>query len=160
MIRRIAVIVSFAVAGFVPALAQTQTPPHPQHPQGRPHHPGPHPPMDPALHAAMHARLVGTWAGTLSAPDGTHTKLHLAVSSDKHGKMALKVDDVQAMKAGSATNVALDGHGLHWTHKISGESCQATAALESVTHHAPETMKGTMACGHREIPFTLQKSKN
>jgi len=104
----------------------------------------------------MHARLLGTWVGTLSSPEGVSTTLQLAVASDKQGKMALRISDVRTMKAASVTYVALDGHGLHWTQTLSGESCQATAALESVAHHAPGTMKGTMACGHREIACVLR----
>jgi hypothetical protein len=159
MIRRLAMIMSLAVGSSVPALAQTQTQTHPPHPQGRPHDPASHPPMDPALHAALHARLHGNWTGTVTSADGVARKLQLAVATDKQGKVTLKVNADRSMNAGSATDVTLDAKGLHWTQPVSGSSCQATAVLEAPAHHGPDAMKGTMACGHGEIPFALQKMK-
>jgi len=159
MIRRLAMLLALVTAGFVPALAQTQTQTHPPHPQGRPHDPAAHPPMDPALHAALHAQFHGSWTGTVTSPDGVSTKLHLAVANDKQGKLTLKVSADRPMKTGPATNVTFDPQGLHWTQAIAGASCKATAVVEAAAHHGPEAMKGTMACAHGEIPFALQKTK-
>jgi hypothetical protein len=159
MIRRVALIVSFAVASFVPTLAQTQTQTHPPHPQGKPHDPADHKPMDPALHAALHARLHGTWTGMVTSSDGIASKLQMAIATDKQGKTTVKMTTDRSMKTGSATDVALDAQGLHWTQPISGASCKATAVLEAAAHHGPDAMKGTLVCGHGEIPFALQKTK-
>ena len=161
MIRRAALVAAFVAAGFAPVLAQTQNPPHPPHPQGQPHDPASHPPMDPALHAALHARMVGNWSGTLTGVDAASTKLQVAIATDKQGQMTLKLVTDRALKAGAANEVALDGHGLHWTQALSGQSCKATATVEAAAaHHGADTMKGTMMCGQQEMTFALQKNQH
>ena len=157
MTRRIVSIAAFAAVSFVTGQAQTQTRPHPQHPQGQPHDRGSHPPMDPALHAALHARLIGEWSGTLTAAHAAETKLQVAVATDKKGQLIIKTKTDGLMKAGAATEIALDSEGLHWTQSMSGRDCKAKAALEASTHHGPETMKGTMTCGTQEWPFAITK---
>lgn len=161
MIRRAALVAAFVAAGFAPVLAQTQTRPHPPHPQGQPHHPpASHPPMDPALHAALHARLVGNWSGTLTGVDAAPTKLQVAIASDKNGQMTLKLATDRSLKAGAATDVALERHGLHWTQALTGKPCKATASVEAAAHHGTDTMKGTMTCGQQEMTFSLQKNQD
>ena len=160
MIRLAALVAAFVAAGLAPVLAQTQTPLHPPHPQGRPHDPASHPPMDPALHAALHARLVGNWSGAITAADATSTKLQMAIASGKEGEMTLRLTADRSLKAGAASEVALDGHGLHWTQNLTGKSCKATATLEAAAaHHGTDTMKGTMTCGQQEMMFALQKNQ-
>lgn len=157
MIRRIALVAALLGAGLAPLLAQTQTRPHPPHPQGRPHDRASHPPVDPALHAALHARLVGNWSGTLTAAHSAETKLQVAVATDKKGELTIKTKTDGLMKSGGATEIALDSEGLHWTQSMSGRNCQAKAALEPSSHHGLETMKGTMTCGTQEMPFAMTK---
>jgi hypothetical protein len=155
MIRSVALTVSLFVAA--PAVAQVQ---HPQtHPQGRPHDPSGHMPMDPAQHAAMHALLHGEWKGTSSSAEGVSGKLALAVASDKHGNVTLKMKADQPIRVGAASNFAIDGNKLQWTQDVSGKPCKTSALLSAATPHAPETMTGSMACEHGEIAFTLQKTK-
>ena len=159
MIRRSALVAMFVAAALVPVLAQTQTRPHPQHPAGQPHDRSSHPPMDPALHAALHARLIGEWSGTLIGADSAETKLQLAIATGKDGQLALKLATDRSLKAGAASEVALDGHGLQWTQALTGKSCRATAAVEgAAAHHGTDTMKGTMTCGQQELNFRLQKN--
>jgi hypothetical protein len=157
MVRRLAVLVSFFAAGFTPVLAQTQA--HPPHPPGKPHHPADHAPLDPALHAAMHARLHGSWFGTLSAIGSDAAKMQVSIANDRHGNLTVKMNVDRQMKAGLASDVSLDAHGLHWTQPLSGASCKATAVLDAATHHLPPTMRGTMACEHGEVAFALHKTK-
>jgi hypothetical protein len=85
--------------------------------------------------------------------------MQLAIVEDKHGSMAIKVKSAPNVKAGSASDIALDESGLHWTQALSGSSCKATAMLDVASHHAPDTMRGTMACDHSEVAFTLHKTK-
>jgi len=150
----LAVALLLGIAGI--ALAQT----HPQtHPQGRPHDPASHPPMDPALHAAMHAALLGKWNGTSTPPGSASSKLDMVVAHDDQGNLTLKMQADGPISVGAATKIAIDGHGLHWTQIVSGAPCDATVVLSAASVQGPETIKGTMACGPREIPFTLQKTK-
>ena len=141
----------------MPAFAQTQG--HPPHPGGRPHDPATHHPLDPAAHAALHALLHGSWSGDWSSTHATATKLELAVGTDRNGKPTLTIKTAGEMKAGAASEVAIDSHGLHWTQPLMDTSCKATAALEQSAHHSPATMKGTMTCGTREMVFVLHKTK-
>ena len=157
MTRRIVSVTAFVAVSFVPVLAQTQTRPHPPHPQGQPHDRASHPPMDPALHAALHARFVGNWSGTLTAAHSAETKLQVAVATDKKGQLTIKTKTDGLMKAGGATEIALDSEGLHWTQSMSGRDCRAKAALEPSSHHGLETMKGMMTCGTQEMPFAMTK---
>src|SRR4030095_6368762 len=108
-------VAAFVAASFAPVPAQIQTLTHPPHPQGKPHDPASHPPMDPALHAALHARLVGNWSGTITGADASSTKLQVAIASGKQGQMTLKLATDRSLKAGDASEVALDSDGLHWT---------------------------------------------
>jgi len=159
MIRRTVLAAAFVAATFAPVLAQTQTRPHPQHPPGQPHQRPSHPPMDPALHAALHAQLVGDWSGTIHGTDGATTKLQVAIASGKEGQMTLKLAADRSLKAGAASDVALDSHGLRWTQSLTGQSCKASAGLDTAApHHGAQTMKGTMTCGQQEMTFTLQKN--
>ena len=158
MIRRCAMLMSFIAAIAVPISAQTQS--HPQHPPGKPHHPPDHPPLDPAVHAAMHAKLLGNWTGMLTSVGSDPRQVQLAITHDQHGKMTV------SMKHGDAgisdpigTDVTIDQHGLHWSQALAGVACKATAGLETGTHHGPETMKGTMACTHGDVAFSLHKVK-
>jgi hypothetical protein len=107
----------------------------------------------------MHARLLGTWTGTLSAPEGVAGPFHLSVANDKTGKLTLTVSADRPGQAGAVSDLALDSHGLHWTQSLSGVPCKATAILQAGTEHASDTMKGTMACEHGDIAFALQKAK-
>jgi hypothetical protein len=157
MIRRIAVLIALVSAAFMPILAQTQA--HPPHASGKPHNPAEHMPLDPATHAAVHARLLGNWSGTLSSTGSDPTEIQLAIVDDKQGNMAIKMKAAQNMKAGPASDIAVHEDGLHWTQALSRASCKATAVLDVPSHHAPDTMKGTMACEHREVAFTLHKTK-
>lgn len=159
MIRRAVLIAAIVGAGLAPVLAQTQARPHPQHPAGQPHDRSSHPPMDPALHAALHARLVGNWSGTFTGTDATPAKLQVAIASDKQGQMTLKLATDRVLKAGAASEVALDSHGLHWTQALTGTSCKATATVETAAaHHGTDTLKGKMTCGQQELTFALQKN--
>ena len=158
MISRLAAAISFVVISAAPALAQTQ--PHPQHPSGAPHDPATHPPMDPALHAALHARFHGDWVGTLSSTAGDPMSMKLAVGNDKHGKTTVKLSGLQTGTVGSAQDVLLDEHGLHWKQQIAGSVCKATAMLGTAAHHAPETITGNMDCDHGPMTFALQKTKH
>lgn len=154
MIRSLALTVSFFLAGAAPALTQT----HPQsHPQGRPHDQSSHTPLDPALHAAMHARLLGSWTGTLSSPAGVSKRLDLTVANDKRGTMTLKLKTDLPFRSGTASNIAMDGDGLHWMQNLSGASCKVTAVLSAGTAHSSDVMKGMMACEHEELTFALHK---
>jgi hypothetical protein len=72
MLRRLAVLVAFAVASVMPATAQTQS--HPPHSQGGSHDPAAHMPVDPEVHAAMHAQLLGSWSGTSTRPEGVQSR--------------------------------------------------------------------------------------
>ena len=144
------------VAVTAPVLAQTQG--HPQHPQGQPHNPN-HPAMDPALHALLHGRLSGSWSGTLTRSDAVPTKLDLAIATDKKGQLTLTMKNAGPVKAGAATNVQLDETGLRWAQPVSGQDCKAKASLDPVTHHGPETMKGTMMCGTQEMAFVMTKAQ-
>lgn len=159
MTRRIAWIVAFAIAGTAPALAQTQVPPHPRHPQGQPHHPPSHPPMDPELHAALHGKLVGDWAGSLKAADGRTTNLRLQVTSNKEGQLTVSAGGHDAGHHAVPNQASLDAQGFHWMHALAGSHCRATANLQATTHHSAETLKGSMICGGQELPFTLDKVK-
>ena len=160
MIRRAAFIAVIVATGFAPGLAQTQTRPHPPHPQGQPHDQASHPRLDPALHAALHARLVGNWSGTLTGGDAASTKLQVAIANDKKGQMTLKLATDRSLNAGAASDVALDRQGLHWTQALTGKPCKATASLETAAHHGADTMKGTMTCGEQEMTFSLQKNQD
>ena len=159
MLRRLAVLVSFAVASVIPATAQTQS--HPPHSQGGSHDPAAHMhmPVDPAVHAAMHAQLLGNWSGTLTSTGGSPITLQLAIANDKQGKLTVKMSADRSMKAGAASDVAIDALGLHWMQALSDTSCKATAVLDAATHHAPETVRGTMACEHGELAFALHRTK-
>ena len=156
MLRRFALLIAFVVAGFAPVLAQTQA--HPQHPPGQPHNPS-HPPMDRALHAALHAKLMGNWSGTLTGLNATATRLQLAIASDKKGQMTIKTRTEGSVKAGGASDVAVDAKGLHWKQSLAGTNCKATAAVDAAAHHGADTMNGTMRCGSLEVTFTLQKTE-
>ena len=156
MIRRIALIAALLGAGLAPLLAQTQTRPHPSHPQGQPHDPA-HPPMDPAPHAALHARLVGNWSGTLTAAS-TESKVQVVIASGKNGQLTIKTKTSGPMKAGDATAIAIDDTGgLRWTQSMSGMNCEAAVAVEAAAHHGRDTMKGTMTCGAQEMSFAVTK---
>src|SRR5438128_1687157 len=109
MLRRLAVLISFAAASAIPAMAQT--PSHPPHSPGGSHDPAAHMPVDPAVHAAMHGQLLGTWSGTLTSTGGSPSTLHLAIADDKQGKLTVKVSADPAMKAGAASDVEIDALG-------------------------------------------------
>ena len=158
MIRRLAVAISFVAISAAPALAQAQT--HPPHPTGAPHDPTTHPPMDPALHAALHARFHGDWVGTMSPTTGSQMNMKLAVANDKQGKTTLKLTGLPAGSAGSAQDVSLDEHGLHWTQQLAGSSCKATAILGPAPHHGADTITGRMDCDQGPMTFALQKAKH
>jgi hypothetical protein len=115
--------------------------------------------VDPAVHAAMHAHMLGSWSGTLGSTEANPMALHLAIASNKRGKMTIKLTTDPAMKAGTASDVTLDAQGLHWKQALSDTSCKATAVLEAATHDAPETLKGTMACDHGGVAFALHRTK-
>src|SRR5438094_75730 len=119
MIRSLALTVSFCLVGAAPALAQTHPP---DHAQGRPHvhDAGGHNPIDPSDHDAMHGVLVGNWTGTSSSLEGVSRKLDLAVASDKHGNVKLKMKAEQPIRIGASSSVALEGNTLHWTQLVSG----------------------------------------
>ena len=157
MLRRLAVLVSLAVASTIPATAQTQSPP--PHSPGGSHDPAAHMPVDSEVHAAMHAQLLGRWSGTLTSTGGSPSTLHLAIANDKQGKLTVKMSADRSMKAGPASDVAIDALGLHWRQALSDTSCKATAVLDAATHHAPETVRGTMACEHGELAFALHRTK-
>jgi hypothetical protein len=116
-------------------------------------------PVDPAVHDAMHARLLGNWSGTLTSSGGSPITLQLAIANDKHGKMTVKMNTDRSMKAGAASDVAIDALGLHWTQVLSETSCKATAVLDTATHHAPDTVRGTLACEQGELAFALHRIK-
>ena len=158
MIRRAVLIAAVVATGLAPVVAQTQTRPHPPHPQGQPHDPAAHPALDPALHAALHAQLVGNWSGTITGADAAPAKLQVAIATDKQGQTTLTLATDRSLKAGVASEVALDSHGLHWTQPLNGKSCKATAPMQAAAaHHETDTMKGTMTCGQQEMAFTLKK---
>lgn len=156
MIRSLALTVSFFVAGAGPVLAQTHPP---SHPQGRPHDPAGHTAPDPSQHAAMHALLLGSWKGTSSSNESVPKALDVTVATDKLGNVTLKMKTDQPVPFGAARHVAIEGGTLRWTQDVSGNACKATAVLSAATPLDPETMKGSMACEHDEITFTLQKTK-
>lgn len=115
--------------------------------------------MDPALHAALHARLAGDWSGTINSADAAVMKLQVAIASGKDGQMTVKLAADDSLKAGAATDLALDSQGLRWTQSLTGQSCKASASLESAAaHHGAQRMKGTMTCGQQEMTFTLHKN--
>jgi len=116
-------------------------------------------PLDPAAHAALHALVHGTWSGAWSPTDAGPAKLQLAIASEKDGRLTVKMTTDGPMKAGAASDIAIDAHGLHWTQTLAGSSCKAAAALEPTTHHEAETMKGTLTCENRDIAFVLRKTK-
>jgi hypothetical protein len=154
MTHRFILTVSLLVVGSVPAFAQ-----HPaQHPQGPPHDRSSHPPMDPQQHALMHGLVLGTWTGMVTSPDGSSTKLGVAVMNGKHGELTLKAAS-PLKDIGSASDVVLDGHTLRWTQGLSGMSCKAFATVTEAATQAA-AMKGTMACPERELAFALTKTKN
>lgn len=153
--RRLALLVSLAVAGVMPALAQT----HPSHPQAGPHDPAAHMAVDPAVHAAMHAHMLGSWSGTLGSTEANPMALHLGIASNRQGKLTLKMTTDRAMKAGAASDVTIDAQGLHWKQALSDTPCKATAVVQPATDDGPETMKGTIACDHGDVAFVLQRSK-
>jgi hypothetical protein len=84
MIRRLVLTAAFLVAGAMPVLAQTHSPPHAQ---AYPHGPG-HVRPDSATHAAMHALLHGSWTGTLSSHQGVWTGLDMSVTHGSLRKVA------------------------------------------------------------------------
>src|SRR6266545_4186132 len=102
MIRSLALIVSFCLAGAAPALSQTHPP---EHGQGRHQHDASgHSPVDPSEHAAMHGVLLGEWTGTSSSLEGVSRKLALAVASDKRGNVKLKMKADQPIQLGASSS--------------------------------------------------------
>ncbi len=158
MIRSLALIVSFCLAGAAPALSQTHPP---EHGQGRQHDhdASGHSPIDPSEHDAMHGVLLGNWTGTSSSLEGVSRKLDLAVASDKRGNVKLKMKADQPIQLGASSSVVSEGNTLQWTQVVSGAPCKATAVVSAATPVAPETMKGSMACQNGAIAFALQKTK-
>ena len=106
----------------------------------------------------MHAQLLGSWSGTSTSTGGSPITLQLAITNDKQGKMTVKMSADPSMKAGTSSNVEIDALGLHWTQALADTSCKATAVLDA-SHHAPETVRGSMACEHGEISFALRRTK-
>jgi hypothetical protein len=156
MSRTVALTVALFLGTAGIALAQT----HPQtHPQGRPHDPATHPAMDPAQHAAMHAAVLGTWTGTSNSTGSGASKLDIVIAHDKLGNLTLKMQGDQSMRVGEATAVSIEAKGLQWTQMVAGAPCQATAVLSPASNQVPETINGTLACGQRDIAFTLHKAK-
>jgi hypothetical protein len=102
--------------------------------------------------------LLGNWSGTLTSTGGSPITLQLAIANDKQGQMTVKMNTDRSMKAGPTSDVAIDALGLHWTQALSDTSCKATAVLDA-THHAPETVRGTLACEHGELAFALHRTK-
>ena len=155
MIRGLALTVSFLLAGAVSAAAQA----HPRsHPQTYPHDSSAHLPLDSAQHAALHALLHGSWEGTLSSPHGVSAGLHMSVLHDSLRNMILRMSTDQPIRAGAATDFTLKGDTVQWTQDLSGRPCKASAVVSAATPLVPELMKGKMACGDREIVFTLHKN--
>jgi hypothetical protein len=153
MIRRVALTASFLVAGAMPALAQTHSPPHAQ---AYPHGPG-HIRPDSATHAAMHALLHGSWTGTLSSRQGVSTGLDMSVTHDSLRKVTLALRTDRAMQAGPAMDLVLNGDTLQWTQDLAGTSCKATATLSHATAPSPDTIIGRIACEDRNMTFSLRK---
>jgi hypothetical protein len=153
MIRGLALTASFLLVGAVPALAQTHTRPHGQ---GHPHGPG-HVRPDSATHAAMHARLHGSWTGTLTQHQGDSSLVHMSVAHDSLRNVTLRISTNKPTQVGTARDFVMTGDKLSWTQDLSGASCKATAVVTSATPLGSEVMKGTMACEHGEIAFTLHK---
>ena len=155
MMRGLALVASFLLAGAIPALAQTHSYPHdPSHP----HDPSGHPPVDPALHAAIHALLFGSWQGTLNSSQGAASGLAMSIAHDSLRKVTLTMSADQPVQVGAASNLVINGDELTWTQDLAGASCQATAVLTAATESVPKMMKGKMACDHGEFSFNLRKT--
>jgi hypothetical protein len=60
-------------------------------------------------------------------------------------------------QVGTASDFTMTGDKLSWTQDLSGASCKATAVVTSAKPLGSEVMKGSMACKHGEITFTLHK---
>lgn len=154
MIRGLALTASFLLAGTVPALAQT----HPgSHARGHPHGQSGHVPLDSAQHAALHASLHGSWEGTLSSPQGVSSRLEMSIAHDSLRTVILRMSTDQPIRAGTASNLVIDGAKLRWTQDLSGTACNVSAVLTAATPLAPEMMQGKMACERGENTFTVRK---
>jgi hypothetical protein len=153
MIRGLALTVSMLLVVTVPALAQTHSG---SHARGYPHGPG-HVRPDSATHAAMHALLHGSWSGTLSSQHGVSSGLDMSVTHDSLRKVTLTMRTDRPIRAGAASDFAMNGDKLQWTQDLSGRSCKATAVLTTATAPAYETMSGKMACEDGEMTFLVRK---
>lgn len=164
MIRPLFFTVPLLFTGVVPALAQTHAARPPARPQAaQPHapprnHGGAHVRPAAAHHAAVHARLPGTWRGSLRPAHGAPRDMHLSVVSDTVQGVTLTVNTDPTVRAGRATDVALDDSRLRWTLEVAGAACTATAVVVAATAAAPETLEGSVACPSGTMNFSLRRA--
>jgi hypothetical protein len=151
--RGLTLTVSLLLLGAIPALGQTHSR---AHGQGYPHGPG-HVRPDSATHAAVHAALHGSWTGTFKSQLGNSNAMDMAVTHDSLRNVMLTMRTERPIQAGTASDVVMDGDKLQWTQDLSGKSCKATAVLRLATPLVPDLIKGTMACEHGDITFSLHK---
>ena len=153
MVRGLALTASLLLAA-VPVHAQTHAG---SHDRSHPHDQPGHGPVDPAVHAALHALMHGSWTGTTTSAQGTSSGLTLTVAPDGPRSMTLRMSLDRPARSGSARDLVVRGDTLRWTQELSGAACKATAIVSPATAAARETMRGTMACEHDALDFTLQK---